>query len=136
VSAGPGSPEAPHPVFRNGGLSYLRIPAPDPLALAGFYVTVFGWRVRTDGDAPAFEDGSGHVIGHFRADLAVAGTVGFTPYVFVADLDATLATAAAEGGILFTAPYAEGDLWVATLLDPAGNLVGLWQRGPRGEGAG
>jgi predicted enzyme related to lactoylglutathione lyase len=25
----------------------------------------------------------------------------------------------------------EGDLWVATVRDPAGNLIGLWQEGPR-----
>jgi predicted enzyme related to lactoylglutathione lyase len=24
-----------------------------------------------------------------------------------------------------------GDLWVATFRDPAGNILGVWQRGPR-----
>jgi predicted enzyme related to lactoylglutathione lyase len=28
-------------------------------------------------------------------------------------------------------PYPEGDLWVATFRDPAGNEVGVWQQGPR-----
>jgi hypothetical protein len=25
--------------------------------------------------------------------------------------------------------YAEGDLWVATFRDPAGNVIGIWQMG-------
>jgi predicted enzyme related to lactoylglutathione lyase len=25
----------------------------------------------------------------------------------------------------------EGDVWVATFRDPSGNVLGVWQRGPR-----
>ncbi len=120
-----------HPVFRVGGISYLRIPAPDPQASAAFYEAVFGWKTRRDRDDPAFEDGSGHVIGHFRADHAVAGEGGVRPYVFVDDLDATMEKIVAEGGEIVTDPYPEGDLWVALFRDPAGNVVGVWQQGPR-----
>jgi hypothetical protein len=28
-------------------------------------------------------------------------------------------------------PYPEGDLWVAAFRDPVGNVVGVWQTGPR-----
>jgi predicted enzyme related to lactoylglutathione lyase len=28
-------------------------------------------------------------------------------------------------------PYQEGDVWVATLIDPAGNVIGIWQFDPR-----
>ena len=28
-------------------------------------------------------------------------------------------------------PYLEGDVWVATLTDPAGNVIGIWQFDPR-----
>jgi predicted enzyme related to lactoylglutathione lyase len=38
---------------------------------------------------------------------------------------------AVHGGELVTAPYPEGDLWVATFRDPAGNVVGVRQRGLR-----
>jgi uncharacterized protein len=120
-----------HPVFRPGGISYLRIPATDPQASADFYEAVFGWTVRRDREVPAFEDGTGHVIGHFRADHEVAREAGVRPYIFVEDLDETLEKARAHGAEVITEPYPEGDLWVALILDPAGNAVGVWQHGPR-----
>jgi uncharacterized protein len=120
-----------HRVFRPGGISYLRIPAKDPQRSAAFYEAVFGWTLRADREDPAFEDGTGHVIGHFRADHEVAGEAGVRPYIFVERLDDTLAKVVAEGGEVVTAPYPEGDLWVATCHDPAGNLIGVWQQGPR-----
>ena len=114
-------------VFRPGGVSYLRIPAPDPERTAAFYATVFGWTVETDRDHPSFTDGSGHVIGHFMADLPVAGEGGVKPYVYVDDVAATLDRALANGGGPATAPYPEGNLTVATFRDPAGNEIGVWQ---------
>jgi len=124
-----------HPVFRVGGISYLRIPAPGPQASAAFYEAVFGWKTRRDRDDPGFEDGSGHVIGHFRADHAVAGEGGVRPYLFVENVDETLEKIADAGGEVVTDPYPEGDLWVALFRDPGGNVVGVWQQGPR-EAAG
>jgi uncharacterized protein len=118
-------------VFRVGGISYLRIPAADPGRSADFYATVFGWQVATDRDDPGFEDGTGHVIGHFVSDLDTAGEAGVRPYVFVDSLDETLEKIIADGGAIVTAPYPEGDLWVATFRDPSGNVVGVWQQGPR-----
>ena len=120
-----------HPVFRVGGISYLRMPAGDPHASAAFYEAVFGWKIRADCDDPAFEDGTGHVIGHFSADHAVAGEAGVRPYVFVENLDETLEKIVAGGGEIATQPYPEGDLRVATFRDPAGNEVGVWQQGLR-----
>jgi uncharacterized protein len=115
-------------VFRAGGISYLRIPAADPQRSAAFYAAVFGWSVRTDRDDPAFEDGTGHVIGHFAADQPVAGEAGLRPYVFVEDLDETLARVVDNGGEIVTSPYLEGDLRVATFRDPAGNVAGVWEK--------
>jgi predicted enzyme related to lactoylglutathione lyase len=115
-------------VFRAGGISYLRVPAEDPRRSAAFYEAVFGWTVHTDRDDPSFEDGTGHVIGHFVSDLPVAGESGMRPYVFVEDVDETLGKAVAHGGAVVTAPYPEGDLRVATFRDPSGNVVGVWQQ--------
>jgi uncharacterized protein len=120
-----------HPVFRPSGISYLRIPAPDPQASAVFYEAVFGWEMRRGRDDPAFEDGTGHVIGHFRADHEVAGEGGVRPYIFVENLDETLARARALGAEVVEEPYPEGDLWVALIRDPGGNVVGVWQQGSR-----
>jgi predicted enzyme related to lactoylglutathione lyase len=122
--------EGEHRVFRVGGISYLRIPAQDPQRSAAFYEAVFGWTIRSDREDPSFEDGSGHVIGHFVEELPVAGEAGVRPYIFVESIDVTLDKVVAEGGQVETA-YPEGDLWVATFRDPSGNMLGVWQRGPR-----
>jgi uncharacterized protein len=118
-------------VFRPGDVSYLRIAAPDVTRSAVYYRAVFGWQ--TDENAGRFQDVTGHVIGHFMAELPVAGEAGVVPYVYVQDVDATLARVAGAGGQVTVRPYAEGDLWVAMTRDPAGNAVGVWQRGPRHE---
>jgi uncharacterized protein len=119
-------------VFRRGGISYLRIPSGEPRRSAAFYETVFGWRVDADRDDPSFEDATGHVIGHFVADLPVAGDAGILPYVFVEQVDETLQKVVSQGGEVVTPPYPEGDLRVATFRDPAGNVIGVWQQGPVG----
>jgi uncharacterized protein len=116
-------------VSRRGGISYLRIPAREPRRSAAFYEAVFDWRVDADREDPSFEDGTGHVIGHFMADLPVAGEAGVLPYVFVERVDETLEKIRANGGEVVTAPYPEGDLRVATFRDPAGNVIGVWQEG-------
>ena len=120
-------------VFRPGGVSYLRIPAPDIARSAAFYRVVFDWE--TDGDRGRFEDATGHVIGHFMADLPVAGEAGVVPYVYVENIDETLAKLTGAGGEVSLPPYAEGGLWVAMTRDPAGNAIGVWQHGRRSENA-
>ena len=130
------SPEAEEKpsVFRVGGVTYLRIPAEDRRRSAAFYEAVFGWSLRGEPDDPSFEDGTGHLIGHFNVDLPVAGEAGVRPYIYVESVDETLEKIAAQGGEMVDAPYPEGDLWVATFRDPPGNVLGVWQQGPRGAG--
>jgi predicted enzyme related to lactoylglutathione lyase len=119
-------------VFREAGISYLRVPAGDPRTTAEFYAAVFGWTVDIDRPDPSFADGTGHVIGHIVPAAAnVAGEAGIRPYVYVDGVDAALERVAAHGGAVVTEPYPEGNLWVATFRDPAGNVLGVWQRGPR-----
>ena len=116
-------------MFRPGDVSYLRIAAPDPARSGAFYRAVFGWKIAPDRNA--FEDATGHIIGHFMTDLPVAGEAGVVPYVYVQDIDEALARVPEAGGKVTTEPYPEGDLWVALTRDPAGNAVGVWQHGPR-----
>jgi uncharacterized protein len=118
-------------VARPGGVSYLRIPARDVARSADFYRAVFGWRLSGRPEAPSFSDGTGHVIGHWRTDLPAAGEAGVLPYIYVTDIDETLRAATERGAELATPPYPEGNLWVATIRDPAGNVIGVWQDGPR-----
>jgi hypothetical protein len=116
-------------VFRPDSVSYLRIPAPDPTKAAAFYGAVFDWEVDPEGGR--FTDGSGHVIGHFVSDIDIAGEDGVRPYVYVEDVERTLAKLSSLGGSSVTPPYPEGNLKVATFRDPAGNVVGIWQQAAR-----
>jgi predicted enzyme related to lactoylglutathione lyase len=118
-------------VFRVSGISYLHIPAVAPTESARFYASVFGWRVSDHPEHPSFEDGTGHVIGAFVTDRPASGDSGVLPYIYVDRVDDILESVTARGGSVAMAPYPEGDLWVATFRDPAGNIVGVWQQGPR-----
>jgi predicted enzyme related to lactoylglutathione lyase len=117
-----------NPAMRPNGVTYLRIPAPDPRQAAGFYHAVFGWTVDASRPDPSFADGTGHVIGHFVADLLVVGEAGVVPYIYVDNVRETLNRVTASGGEVAKNPYAEGNLIVATFRDPAGNIIGLWQQ--------
>lgn len=116
---------------RHGKLSYLRIPAVDVEQSATFYARVFGWTLRGNTSHRSFSDTSEQLIGAFVTAQQPSNPPGFLPFIYVQGLDATLAHIEANGGEVVSAPYPEGDLWLATFRDPAGNLVGLWQMGGR-----
>jgi uncharacterized protein len=123
----------PPSLARPGGVTYLHIPAKEPAALAAFYREVFGWRIRDeDSENPAFQDGSGDVIGHFVTDQDVAGEAGVRPYIYVGDVDTTVHEIAKRGGRVVREPFAEGALTVAVFADPAGNVLGVWRFGAPG----
>jgi predicted enzyme related to lactoylglutathione lyase len=98
-TAGMARNEGESRVFRRAGISYMRIPAKDPQAIAAFYHDVFGWTVDAARADPSFEDGSGHVIGHFIPDAAVSGEAGVRPYVYVESVDDTLERVSFHGGV-------------------------------------
>ena len=118
-------------VFRPGSISYVLIPAPDPALTATFYETVFGWSTHGSPAQLGFSDATGHVIGHFVADQQPVDEAGVRPYIYVERIDDVVAKISNQGGHTVTEPYPEGDLWVATFRDPAGNVLGIWQHGPR-----
>lgn len=121
---------------RHGHVSYLEIPAVDVEQSAGFYEAVFGWAVdrRADGRA-SFDDGTGSVIGRWVSGRAVSREPGLLPYIYVDRIDDIVARLVERGGQIVKPPYPEGDLWVAIFRDPAGNLIGIWQSGPRRSSA-
>jgi predicted enzyme related to lactoylglutathione lyase len=115
-------------LVRPGGISYLHIPATDVGAAARFYESVFGWDVHGhDSERPGFVDSTGHVAGAWMTDQAVSREPGLLPYIYVSDVAATVDLVVAYGGEIVAAPYAEGNLSVATFRNPAGNVMGLWQ---------
>jgi uncharacterized protein len=114
-------------VGRIAGISYLHIPARDPATSGAFYRDVFGWALHGPPEAPSFSDGTGHVIGRWVTDQAVVGADGLRAYIYVADVESTLAAVAAHGGQTVRQAYPEGTLRVALVTDPAGNVLGIWQ---------
>ena len=117
---------------RHGGLSYLEIPALDARRSADFFESVLGWSIRQrDTSSPRFEDASGHLIGRWVTGCSISREPGLMPYFYVECLDETLARVLPHGGEVVKGPYPEGNLWVATVRDPAGNIIGLWQTSPR-----
>jgi predicted enzyme related to lactoylglutathione lyase len=117
---------------RHGHVSYLEIPADDVERSAAFYEAVFGWSIRRhNSERASFDDGSGALSGSWVTGRAVARESGLLTYIYVDGIDAVIERIAARGGEVVKAPYPEGDLWVATFRDPAGNLMGIWQAEPR-----
>jgi len=117
---------------RHGGLSYLHIPAINVQQSAAFYEQVFGWSIHRRGDDRAsFDDGGGYVSGAWVTDQAISREPGLLPYIYVNRIDDAIKQIEAQGGEVVKAPYLEGNLWVATFRDPAGNAIGLWQEGDR-----
>ena len=113
---------------RHGGLSYLEIPTVDAERSADFYGQVLGWGVdrRETGD-PRFEDATGHLIGRWVTNRAISRDPGLLAYFHVDRIHDAVGRVVAHGGEVVKAPYPEGNLWVATVRDPAGNMIGLWQ---------
>ncbi|HEV3444390.1 MAG TPA: VOC family protein [Gemmataceae bacterium] len=117
---------------RHGGLSYLEIPAVNARQSAAFYEKVLGWNLRgRDSDDPRFDDATGYLIGRWVTGRVISQEPGLLAYIYVDRIDDAVQRVAAHGGEVVKAPYAEGDLWVATFRDPAGNVIGLWQEGSR-----
>jgi len=116
-------------------LCYLQIPAVDPHRSAAFYEKVFGWNIRHRGTThPSFDDATGDVSGAWFTGLEISREPGLLPFIWVDNIDATLAQAAACGGVVVETPHHDSPgstSWIATFRDPAGNLIGLYQEHPR-----
>jgi len=111
-------------------LCYLQIPAADLHQSAAFYEKVFGWNIRRrDSGHPSFDDPNG-VSGAWVTGRPISREPGLLPYIWVDDIDATLAVAAAHGGEIVEARRHDAPdsiSWIGTFRDPAGNLIGLYQ---------
>ena len=112
-----------------GKICYLEIPAIDVEVSAAFYVKLFAWRLRVRGDGTrAFDDATGAMSGSWVIGRPPARDPGMLPYVMVEDIDRSLQQAGELGCETVTPRTAlgPGDAF-ATLRDPAGNLLGLYQ---------
>jgi hypothetical protein len=118
-------------LFGNGRISYIQIPASSVRESAAFYASAFGWEIRGGSDHHlSFTDATGDMIGAWVTGRAVSRDSGVLPYIYVHGIDAAIDRVRANGGDIVKPPSAEGELWVATFRDPAGNVLGIWQQGP------
>jgi predicted enzyme related to lactoylglutathione lyase len=118
----------------DGKICYLEIPAADVEASARFYETVFGWKSRSRGDGQrAFDDTTGAVSGTWVLGRPPQSEAGILTYVMVDSIEATLAKAVTLGARVVTprTPIGASGSAFATFLDPAGNLLGLYQEPSR-----
>ena len=116
--------------LRHGAVCYLQIPVTDLAASSAFYEHVFGWEI--EGSYPSFE--SPGLLGQFVADRPSAADAGVLAWISVDDLDDALTAVATAGGGVVDAPSEDGDeRLLATVSDPAGNVLGLVEhRAPGG----
>ena len=118
----------------NGKICYIEIPATNIATSSRFYEEVFGWSIRVRGDgARAFDDTTGAVSGTWVTGRPPLREPGLLVYVMVDDLEATLKKVTAGGGGLGTPPTplgAAGEAF-ATIFDPAGNQIGVYQERSR-----
>jgi uncharacterized glyoxalase superfamily protein PhnB len=115
-------------------LCYLEIPAIHLGQSIAFYEKVFGWNIRRrDSIHPSFDDATGYVSGAWVTGRAMSSEPGLLPYIMVDSIDATLAMVAAHSGEIVEPPHLDspGGEWIATFRDPAGNVMALYQEGPR-----
>lgn len=117
--------------YEPGTPSYADLASPDLDASRAFYGALFGWTAEASTEPEAM----GYTV-FMLGDAAVAGlgpTFGDVPphwntYVTVADVDATVATAASAGGQVLAEPF---DVFtagrMAVIADPSGAALSLWQ---------
>jgi predicted enzyme related to lactoylglutathione lyase/uncharacterized glyoxalase superfamily protein PhnB len=122
-------------LLRRPRICYLEIPAVDSRQSATFYENVFGWNIRhRDTPRPSFDDATGNVSGAWVTGREIGREPTVLPYIWVDNIDATLAQVAAHGGLIVASPRSDSPgnaPWIASFRDPAGNLLGLYQEGPR-----
>ncbi|MBM7786045.1 VOC family protein [Tenggerimyces flavus] len=116
--------------YMHGVPCWVDTTQPAPAAAQAFYTKLFGWTYET-------HDGSGYAMAKLRDGYAGAITAAdqeapatWNTYVWVDDVDEVAQRAAKAGGTVLVSPYDLGqDGRSATIADPAGARLQLWQPG-------
>jgi hypothetical protein len=117
------------PTFANGKICYIEIPATDIARSAEFYQGVFGWNIRKRGDGgTAFDDTTGQVSGTWVLGRPPVSEPGLLVYVMVDSVAATIDAVVANGGKIVQPIGGDAPEITARFLDPAGNILGLYQQ--------
>jgi hypothetical protein len=116
------------PIYGNGKICYLEIPAVDIAQSAAFYEKVFGWKIRRRGDgSTAFDEGVGQVSGTWRTDRKTESDPTLMVHIMVDDMGTTMALVTENGGKIVRPVGMDAPEITAWFSDPAGNVLGLYQ---------
>ncbi len=116
------------PIFANGKICYLEIPALDIAISARFYEVVFGWHIREDGGGnKSFDDSTGQVSGMWITGRPPATNPGIMISIMVNSIADTIKLIVENDGKIVQAPGATSTEQVALFSDPAGNVFCLYQ---------
>lgn len=117
------------PVYGNGKICYIEIPAIDPEASADFYQKAFGWHIRKDNAGnTSFDDTVGQVSGMWVTGRKPASEIGFIISIMVFDIRASMELIKKHGGKIIRSDI-DAKEKIAWFVDPAGNVLGLYQHG-------
>ncbi len=119
----------------HGDITHIEIPVSDKAKAAQFYGSMFGWDIQ---EMPGFE---GYPMWQAPNKLSGGGLVDRTAeltqptsYVEVDSIDGLLTTVVELGGSVVSPKTPIDDSsWWATVRDPDGNLIGLYE-GMGGQG--
>ncbi len=117
------------PTLRTGKICYIEIPATDVHQSAEFYQRAFGWQIRQRGDgSTAFDDTVNEVSGTWVLGRPAAAKPGLLVYIMVGSAAAAVEAVVAAGGEIVEPVDPRAREVVATVRDPAGNLIGIYQQ--------
>lgn len=123
------------PTYGNGKICYVEIPANDVKESADFYSKIFGWTIRTRGDgSTAFDDGIGEVSGTWILGRKPSTEPGLLISIMVDDIEETIKTLEANGSKIVNRIQMGDTEFIAWFVDPAGNVISLYQHPGGGHG--
>ena len=117
------------PTYRTGKICYIEIPAKNIQQSAEFYQRAFGWQTRRRGDGSlAFDDTVNEVSGTWVVGRPIAAEPGLMVYIMVGNAALAVDAIVSAGGEIVKAVDPKAREVVATVRDPAGNLIGIYQQ--------
>lgn len=133
-------PEGIEPYLaQHGKVSFIAIPARDPITSGVFYEAVFGWRLSPpdevrvawtleprDNERVPFSDTGSGLIGAFVAGRGPSSD-GVLLHLYVADIEEAIREIEARGCEVIEPVHEDHGVRVALFRDPGRNVVGIWQ---------
>lgn len=129
----------PH-LGHHGKVSFITIPARDPITSGVFYEAVFGWTLSPpdgervshtlgprDNERVPFSDTPSGLIGAFVAGDGPSSN-GPVLHIYVTDIESILQEIEARGCEVLEPVHTENGISVAQFRDPGRNVIGIWEK--------